>query len=138
MKISISTKLFKVDKRKKYSILKYLLQHCTFNFSETTVHFAELTWITKKIVNAQIYCQCFHGDQKNHNPWIQTFWERLNTARHVRWRVNGKKLNKLWKHSFTYAMLNMHKPNFFSLIQFQQITKVMVCDVVSSEYPNLF
>lgn len=33
------------------------LADCIFNLSETTVHFAELTWITKKIVNAQIYCQ---------------------------------------------------------------------------------
>lgn len=33
------------------------LAHCIFHLSETAVHFAELTWLTKKIVNAQIYCQ---------------------------------------------------------------------------------
>lgn len=50
--------LFKVDERKNNLHLKILaLADCIFNLSETTVHFAELTWITKKIVNAQIYCQ---------------------------------------------------------------------------------
>lgn len=54
LKISISTNyLLKVYERKNTLHFKTLASaDCIFTLSEITVRFAELTWITKKIINA--------------------------------------------------------------------------------------